>query len=204
MIIGITGGIASGKSTVTNFLRDRACLVIDADQIVRRHQLAGGRLYQLLLDHLGAVILTPDGQLDRVRLGKRFFEDPTLRTWSDKYQGDMIREILFEEMKSAQDHSPLVFMDIPLLFEQGYADWFDEIWVLSISKEEQLQRLMKRDGFDLDAAQARIASQMPLEEKLAGATVILDNSGSEEGLRKQVEIELERLLQSEKEDSVSL
>ena len=185
-IIGITGGIASGKSTVTNFLRQKGFEVVDADAAVHQLQKSGGRLYQILVEHFGEKVLLEDGELNRPLLASLIFSNYEEREWSKQTQGQIIREELgFVRDKLAQTED-LFFMDIPLLFEQEYASWFDETWLVYVSRDTQLDRLMKRDYLTIEAAQARLASQWPLEEKKRLASHILDNNGSREQLLSQV------------------
>ena len=119
-IIGLTGGIASGKSTVTSYLKEKGYPVIDADRVVRDLQAPGGALYRVLVDHFGNGILTENGELDRVALGQRIFSDPSERDWSNRVQGQLIREALADARDRQAAQSDLFFMDIPLLIEQGY------------------------------------------------------------------------------------
>ena len=185
-IIGITGGIASGKSTVTEFLRQKGFEVVDADAVVHQLQKSGGRLYQILVEHFGEKVLLEDGGLDRPLLASLIFSNSAEREWSKQTQGQIIREELgFARDKLAQTED-LFFMDIPLLFEQEYASWFDETWLVYVSRDTQLDRLMKRDYLTIEDAQARLASQWPLEEKKRLASHILDNNGSREQLLSQV------------------
>ena len=185
-IIGITGGIASGKSTVTNFLRQKGFEVVDADTLVHQLQKPGGRLYQILVEHFGEKILLENGELNRPLLASLIFSNPEEQEWSKETQGELIREELgFVRDKLAQTED-LFFMDIPLLFEQEYASWFDETWLVYVSRDTQLDRLMKRDYLTIEDAQARLASQWPLEEKKRLASHILDNNGSREQLLSQV------------------
>lgn len=185
-IIGITGGIASGKSTVTNFLRQKGFEVVDADALVHQLQKPGGRLYRILVDHFGEKILLENGELNRPLLASLIFSNPEEQEWSKETQGELIREELgFARDKLAQTED-LFFMDIPLLFEQEYASWFDETWLVYVSRDTQLDRLMKRDYLTIEDAQARLASQWPLEEKKRLASHILDNNGSREQLLIQV------------------
>lgn len=185
-IIGITGGIASGKSTVTNFLREQGFQVVDADTVVHQLQKSGGRLYQILVEHFGEKILLENGELNRPLLASLIFSNPEEQEWSKETQGELIREELgFVRDKLAQTED-LFFMDIPLLFEQEYASWFDETWLVYVSRDTQLDRLMKRDYLTIEDAQARLASQWPLEEKKRLASHILDNNGSREQLLSQV------------------
>ena len=185
-IIGITGGIASGKSTVTSFLRQEGYQVVDADAVVHQLQKPGGRLYRILVDYFGEKILLENGELNRPLLASLIFSNPEEQEWSKETQGELIREELgFVRDKLAQTED-LFFMDIPLLFEQEYASWFDETWLVYVSRDTQLDRLMKRDYLTIADAQARLASQWPLEEKKRLASHILDNNGSREQLLSQV------------------
>ena len=185
-ILGITGGIASGKSTVTNFLRQKGFEVVDADALVHQLQKPGGRLYQILVEHFGEKVLLEDGELNRPLLASLIFSNPEEQEWSKETQGELIREELgFVRDKLAQTED-LFFMDIPLLFEQEYASWFDETWLVYVSRDTQLDRLMNRDQLSQESAKTRLASQWPLEEKKKFATYILDNNGSREQLLSQV------------------
>ena len=185
-IIGITGGIASGKSTVTNFLRQKGFEVVDADALVHQLQKPDGRLYQILVEHFGEKVLLEDGKLNRPLLASLIFSNSEEREWSKETQGQIIREELgFVRDKLAQTED-LFFMDIPLLFEQEYASWFDETWLVYVSRDTQLDRLMKRDYLTIEDAQIRLASQWPLEEKKRLASHILDNNGSREQMLSQV------------------
>ena len=163
-IIGLTGGIASGKSTVTSYLKEKGYPVIDADQVVHGLQAPGGALYRVLVDHL------VERSLQRRRAGSRRFgsadlSDPSERDWSNRVQGRLIREALAEVRDRQAAQSDLFFMDIPLLIEQGYEDWFESVWLVAVSKETQLKRLMERNHLSELQAQERIAAQMPLDEK---------------------------------------
>lgn len=185
-IIGITGGIASGKSTVTNFLRQKGFEVVDADALVHQLQKPGGRLYQILVEHFGEKVLLEDGGLDRPLLASLIFSNSEEREWSKETQGQIIREELGSLRDKFSETEELFFMDIPLLFEQEYASWFDETWLVYVSRDTQLDRLMKRDYLTIEDAQARLASQWLLEEKKRLASHILDNNGSREQLLSQV------------------
>lgn len=185
-IIGITGGIASGKSTVTNFLRQKGFEVIDADAVVHQLQNPGGRLYQMLVAHFGAKILLEDGELNRPLLASLIFNNSDEREWSKQTQGQIIREELGALRDKFYEIEELFFMDIPLLFEQDYASWFDETWLVYVSPDVQLKRLMKRNHLSKEAAEARLASQWSLEEKKKLANHLLDNNGSRDQLLSQV------------------
>ena len=185
-IIGITGGIASGKSTVTNFLRQKGFEVVDADALVHQLQKPGGRLFQILVEHFGEKVLLEDGGLDRPLLASLIFSNSEEREWSKETQGQIIREELGSLRDKFSETEELFFMDIPLLFEQDYASWFDETWLVYVSRDTQLDRLMNRDQLSKESAETRLASQWPLEEKKKFATYILDNNGSREQLLSQV------------------
>lgn len=185
-IIGITGGIASGKSTVTNFLRQKGFEVVDADALVHQLQKPGGRLYQILVEHFGEKVLLEDGELNRPLLASLIFSNSEEREWSKKTQGKIIREELRALRDKFSETEELFFMDIPLLFEQDYASWFDETWLVYVRRDTQLDRLMNRDQLSQESAETRLASQWPLEEKKKFATYILDNNGSREQLLSQV------------------
>ena len=185
-IIGITGGIASGKSTVTNFLRQKGFEVVDADALVHQLQKPGGRLYQILVEHFGEKVLLEDGELNRPLLASLIFSNSEEREWSKQTQGQIIREELGSLRDKLAQTEDVFFMDIPLLFEQDYASWFDETWLVYVSRDTQLDRLMNRDQLSKESAETRLASQWPLEEKKKFATYILDNNGSREQLLSQV------------------
>ncbi|WP_195184175.1 dephospho-CoA kinase [Streptococcus infantis] len=185
-IIGITGGIASGKSTVTEFLRQKGFQVVDADAVVHQLQKPGGRLYQVLVEHFGGKVLLENGELNRPLLASLIFSNPEEQEWSKRTQGEIIREELAALRNQFAQTEALFFMDIPLLFEQDYASWFDETWLVYVNRDVQLERLMKRDQISKEAAESRLNSQWPLERKISLASHSLDNNGNQEQLIAQV------------------
>ncbi len=192
-IIGITGGIASGKSTVVEEIRRAGYQVIDADEIVHGLQSKGGKLYQALLGWLGPDILTAEGQLDRPKLSQLIFSSPENQAKSASLQNHIIRQALAQERDSLLERADVIFMDIPLLVELDYLDWFDQIWLVYVDEHQQLQRLMERNGYSQAQAKQRIATQMPLSDKKEYADLLLDNNGSPEDLKKQVQLALKNL-----------
>ena len=192
-IIGITGGIASGKSTVTEFLRQQGYQVIDADQVVHELQEPGGRLYQALLSTFGSVILQEDGHLDRPKLGAMIFGNPELLAQSSQIQNQIIREELAGRRDLLAETEDFFFMDIPLLFELQYEDWFDQIWLVDVTEKTQLSRLMTRNSLSQEEAEKRIAAQLSLLEKRKRADVLIDNNGSLEQTRQQLRDALQKL-----------
>lgn len=185
-IIGITGGIASGKSTVTNFLREQGFQVVDADAVVHQLQKPGGRLYQLLVQHFGQEIILENGELNRPLLASLIFSNPEEREWSKQTQGEIIREELAALREQLAQTETIFFMDIPLLFEQDYSAWFDETWLVYVDRDVQVERFMKRDQLSKEVAESRLATQWSLEEKKKLASHILDNNGSRDQLVTQV------------------
>jgi len=185
-IIGITGGIASGKSTVTEFLRQKGFQVVDADAVVHQLQKPGGRLFQVLVERFGEKVLLENGELNRPLLASLIFSNPEEQEWSKRTQGEIIREELAALRNQFAQIEALFFMDIPLLFEQNYASWFDETWLVYVNRDVQLERLMKRDQISKEAAESRLNSQWPLERKISLASHSLDNNGNQEQLIAQV------------------
>ena len=185
-IIGITGGIASGKSTVTNFLRKQGFQVVDADAVVHQLQKPGGRLFEALVQHFGQEIILENGELNRPLLASLIFSNPEEREWSRITQGEIIREELATLRDQLVQIEAVFFMDIPLLFEQDYSAWFDETWLVYVERDVQVERLMKRDHLSKDEAEFRLAAQWPLEKKKDLASQILDNNGNQDQLLTQV------------------
>lgn len=185
-IIGITGGIASGKSTVVDEVRKHGYQVIDADQVVHELQAKGGKLYQALLDWLGDGILKLDGELDRQKLGQLIFASKEMLAKSSQIQNGIIRQELARRRDELAKSQEVFFMDIPLLIERDYVDWFDDIWLVFIDEKTQLERLVLRNHLTREEAQKRIASQMSTEAKKTFADKLLDNSGDIATLKKKV------------------
>lgn len=192
-IIGITGGIASGKSTVTEFLRWQGYQVIDADQVVHELQEPGGRLYQALLSAFGPAILQEDGRLDRPKLGAMIFGNPQLLAQSSQLQNEIIREELARRRDLLAETEDFFFMDLPLLFELGYESWFDQIWLVDVTEETQLSRFMARNVLSQEEAEKRIAAQLSLQEKRNRADVLIDNNGPLELTQEQLRDTLQKL-----------
>ncbi|MCB6584858.1 dephospho-CoA kinase [Streptococcus sp. 27098_8_75] len=192
-IIGITGGIASGKSTVTEFLRRQGYQVIDADQVVHELQESGGRLYQALLSAFGPAILQEDGRLNRPKLGAMIFGNPELLAQSSQIQNQIIREELAGRRDLLAEKEDIFFMDLPLLFELGYESWFDQIWLVDVTEETQLSRLMTRNALSQEEAEKRIAAQLSLQEKRNRADVLIDNNGPLELTQEQLREALQKL-----------
>ena len=192
-IIGLTGGIASGKSTVTSYLKEKGYTVIDADRVVHDLQAQGGELYQALVEHFGTEILLDTGDLDRPALAERIFSSQKEITWSNQVQGEMIRKALARERDRLAETEDLFFMDIPLLIEQGYLDWFDQVWLVYVTEDTQLERLMERNALTEDQVRDRLAAQMSLEEKKALVDLVIDNNSKRDHLYQQIDRALEQI-----------
>ncbi|MEY8462588.1 dephospho-CoA kinase [Streptococcus merionis] len=192
-IIGITGGIASGKSTVVDYLRGHGYTIIDADQVVHELQAKGGKLYYALVDWLGQEILTESGDLNREKLAELIFSNEENKAHSSRIQDAIIREELAARKERLAQEEDLLFMDIPLLYELGYEGWFDAVWVIYVDRKVQLERLMARNGLTAIEAQQRLASQGLLSEKRDRADLVIDNNGRRDETYKQLDKALDAL-----------
>lgn len=185
--IGLTGGIASGKSTVTGILRSLGAHVLDADVIAREVVEPGTPALAEIAERFPGV-LTPAGRLDRPALGARIFHHPEERQALNAIIHPRISQRFLEESArlEAEGAARLVY-DAPLLIENGIHKGMDEVLLVWVPRETQLTRLMQRDGLTHEQAEARLASQMPLEAKRVFATHLIDNAGTPEATRAQVE-----------------
>lgn len=192
-IIGITGGIASGKSTVVAEIRKHGYQVIDADQVVHELQAKGGKLYQALCNWLGSEILQENGELDRKKLGQLIFSSKDMLEKSSRLQNGIIREELARRRDELAKTQKVFFMDIPLLIEHDYMEWFDDIWLVHLDEKTQLERLVMRNHFSKEEAKKRMVSQMSTEAKKPYADKLLDNSGDLTELKAQINQLLQEL-----------
>ena len=187
-IIGLTGGIACGKSTVSTELRAHGAAIIDADALARELSQPHQPLFNAYVQRFGREIVTENGTLDRAAIARRVFADPAVRAEVDAIAHPLIRMAAEERLRAARDENKrAAVLDVPLLFEAGWDALADETWVVALPREEQLARLLARDtSMDEGEARARIAAQMPLAEKCARADVIIDNSGTKEEIREYI------------------
>lgn len=189
-VIGLTGGIASGKSAVSSILRQLGAEVIDADVVARQVVAPGEPAWQRIIQAFGPEILKDDGNINRPLLGQIIFNDPVKRKILNEItHPEIIKSIAAEAEKyrAQNKKGQVVVIDAPLLLEVGLHKLVDEVWVIYVSPETQIERLMKRNNFTREQALARINSQMPLEEKLRFADRIINNDGSLANTRKQIE-----------------
>lgn len=196
--IGLTGGIASGKSTVSQYLKDRGYQVLDADQLVHELQQKEGRLYQALLAYFGPVILDEAGNLDRPQLSQLIFSSPETLRKSSELQDHIIRQELRQRYEDLKRKQSVFFMDIPLLYERQYEGWFDKVWLVYVNSDQQLSRLMARNKLSKEEALDRIQAQMSLDEKRVLADAVVDNSGS----LTETYSQLDKLLEDLEKDSL--
>lgn len=189
MNIGLTGGIASGKSTVSRLLVERGALLVDADRIAREIVLPGSPALDQIADRFGADMLLPDGSLDRKRLGNVVFSDAAARKALEEITHPAIRQEMMTQMRRLEEEHPqsLVVVDVPLLYESGLTDRFEEIVVVYVPQAIQLERLMRRDGLSEAEASERLLSQWDIEMKRERADYVIDNSNGIEETRQQVE-----------------
>ena len=184
MVIGLTGGIATGKTTVSNYLKELGYSIIDADVIARQVVEPGTNGLRMITDTFGEKVLTSDGQLDRQHLAQLVFMSSEQLQQLNRILQPIIRERIQELISTSKD--PVVVIDVPLLYEQHYEDLCDVVMVVSVQPQQQLERLMNRNHLTMDEAKNRVASQMPLSPKERLADVVIDNNGSVEETRQQV------------------
>jgi dephospho-CoA kinase len=191
-LIGITGGIGTGKSTVTNYLQTRYNLPIwDADIYARSAVAVGSPILQIISQRYGTDILQPDGALDRHRLGEIIFRDVHERQWLEAQIHPYVRTCFETEISHLAPDATAV-LAIPLLFEAKMTDLVTEIWVVSCDRATQLNRIIARDRSSETEAQMRIDSQMPLTDKIALSDINLDNSTNITDLERQIDIKINR------------
>ncbi|NXK68133.1 DCAKD protein, partial [Sylvietta virens] len=187
-LVGLSGGIASGKSTVVAVLRELGCAVIDADVIARQVVQPHSKAHQQILQHFGTEILLENGEINREALGNIIFSQPEKRRLLNSItHPEILKEMLKQVLKYFVLGYRYVILDIPLLFEtRGLTRFMKYTVLVYCDPPTQLARLMKRSGLGVAEAEARISSQLPLDEKRKWASHVIDNSGDRESTRRQV------------------
>jgi dephospho-CoA kinase len=187
IVAGMTGGIASGKSTVAEMFARNGARVIDADRIAREAVRKGTPAYADIIAHFGETILQEDGEIDRSSLAMIIFHDETERKVLERIVHPRVKKETARRLEQIRQQDPhaVVILDVPLLFESGMVQDLNDIIVVYVPQAVQIQRLMARDGSSEAEALARIRSQMPIEKKRALADRVIDNSGSLENTRAQ-------------------
>jgi len=188
MNIGLTGGIATGKSTVAKLLTERGAILIDLDKIAREVVEPGQPALLAIAERFGQAMLQPDGTLDRKKLGAVVFSDPAERKALEAITHPAIRAVMKERMAQyeADDPDRLVVVDVPLLYESKLEGYFEQVMVVYVPRETQMRRLIERDGLTPEEAEMRLGAQMDIEEKKRRADVLIDNSGTPEETDKQI------------------
>ena len=186
-VIGLTGGIASGKTTVSNLFKISGVPVIDADLVARQVVEKGSVGLTALVNRFGEAILNTDGTLNRTELGTRMFSEEEIRSKVNDILQPLIRQEIISRMQAYKDQGKtLIVLDVPLLFEMHYENLCDDIIVVAVSVETQIARMEKRNGYTRQEALERIQSQMPLEEKVKRATIVWSNEGTLQELEQKV------------------
>lgn len=194
-VIGITGGIATGKSVVARMFEELGAVTFSADDASREVMAPGSDVVRKVGETFGKQFVLPDGHADRTALAALVFSNSEAREKLEKITHPAILELLRNRIEDAQRNDPDVFLvvEVPLLFEANLESWFDEIIVVASVRRVQVERLLSRNRITPDEAYRRIESQMPLEEKMALADHVIRNDGDMEETRKQVENLWDRL-----------
>ncbi|HIX84194.1 MAG TPA: dephospho-CoA kinase [Candidatus Megamonas gallistercoris] len=180
-IIGLTGGIACGKSTVSAYLKQRGAVIIDGDEIARELSKPHKAIWQAYVNHFGMKVLNDDNSLNRRLIGRIVFTDEQEKNWMNATMHPLIKEAIMNEIeKCRQNRVKVVVLDIPLLYEAGWDKFADEVWVVKITRQLQIERIQNRDKLTRQEAESRIDAQMSLEKKAEKADVVIDSSGTPE------------------------
>ena len=199
--VGLTGGIACGKSTVAKMFVNRGAHLIDFDKLTHEAQEPGKPAWQKIVDYFGREILKPDKKIDRVKLGNIVFSDEKKLAKLGKIVHPLIYqewEARLERIEKKEKHA-IILSDVPLLFEGKMQYFFDLTMVVLVSQEDQINRLIKRNGCSMEEAQRRLNSQMPISEKIALADIVIDNKGTVADTERKVNEVWHELLQREKQ-----
>ncbi len=196
ILIGLTGGIGAGKTTVSDYLKEKGYTVLDADLVAREIVEPGTETLLTLAETFGKDIIDPDGSLNRGRLADIAFSDPKQKKLLDRIMHGKVIKILLDRAKTMSDQQ-LVFMDVPLLFESGMDQYMDQVWLVDADDEVRILRVMDRDGSSREEVLNRIRYQLGRDEKKEKAHFILDNSGVKGSLYNQIDKILNILIKKE-------
>ncbi|MHC5267667.1 dephospho-CoA kinase [Enterococcus sp. LJL98] len=186
VVLGVTGGIATGKSTAVGVFSSYGFPVVDGDLIARAIVEPGRPALAAIVQQFGPQILLADGALDRQALGRLIFSQPSQRKRLDHLLEPFLRQAIYQAIEAAKQTAPLVIADIPLLYEGGYQSMVDQVAVVYLPQTLQIERLMTRDQLTKEEAWQRIESQMSIEEKKQQADILFDNQGSIDSLKAQI------------------
>ena len=187
LLVGLTGGIGSGKSTVARLLEKRGAVVFDADLLAREAVEPGTPGHAAVIERFGADVLAPGGELDREALASIVFADPAARRDLEQIVHPEVRRLFAEGSEAYRDTDRVVVFSAPLLVETGMHTAFEVLVVVSATVATQIERLMRQRGMSEPSIRARIEAQAPLEDKAAAADFLVDNEGSLDELESQVE-----------------
>ncbi len=189
-VIGLTGNIGSGKSTVSRRLKELGAVVIDTDRIARDVVTPGTPGLDQIVKTFGSDVLMPGGELDRAKMGDMVFKDPAARSKLEAIVHPLINQEVvkrIDEYKSGKNNALAMVVEVPLLIESGMHRLMDEIWLVTVNPEIQLNRILSRDRLSPEQARRRMNSQMPQEQKIKFATKIIENSGTPEETEARVD-----------------
>jgi dephospho-CoA kinase len=184
-LIGLTGNIACGKSTVVRLLRELGAYTVDADSLIHVMLKRGGAAYEPVVAEFGEGVVGGDGEIDRRALGRIVFADPERLKRLEEIEHPIVRRMIEDEIRTAP--SDVVVVDAIKLFESGWAERADTVWVITCRRDQQIERLIRTRGYSPEEAEMRVNAQSPQEGKAARANTIIDNSGTLKHTRAQVE-----------------
>ena len=191
LLLGITGNIACGKSTVLRQLRELGAHTIDADLAIHDILRKGGPAYAPVVAEFGQGILHESGEIDRRALGRIVFSDPARLRRLEEIEHPIVRKVIDEAIRQAREQ--VVVVDAIKLIESGWADKCDEVWAITCRRDQQVERLMRTRGYSQEKSDTRINAQAPQEAKVKRADVVIDNSGTKSHTREQVQMAWDRL-----------
>ncbi len=187
ILIGLTGGIGSGKSEVARLLAECGAEIIDADLIVRELQQPGAEIYEKMIELFGSEVVAADKSLDRTAIAKKVFADESLLKTLNQLVHPVVKRVMNERVESFRDTEKVVILDIPLLVENP-REGLDGVLVVDLDAEIAVKRLVEQRNMSADDARARIAKQATREQRLAIANHVIDNSGDRNALSQKIEI----------------
>ncbi len=188
VMLGVTGGVGSGKSLVCNRLKERGIPVFSADELARDAVNPGTAAYEKIVSRFGTGILLPDGALDRLQLRRIITNDSEAKSAMESFiHPEVIRQMLVHFEAARQKREPVVVVEVPLLFESGLAGYFDYILTVKVDRERRIERLMARDGVSRKEAEGLMRIQMPEAQKIEQSDFVIDNNGSQEAVDAAVD-----------------
>ncbi|MBP3399515.1 MAG: dephospho-CoA kinase [Erysipelotrichaceae bacterium] len=190
--IAVTGTIGSGKSACSSYLREKGCEVFDCDAQCRSYLNKDGLLYEQVIQLLGAEILTADGSVDRKKVAELIFQDTSLKSVYEKMFHEQLKEQLLERIKK---NTGLFFAEVPILYETGFDELFDEVWLVWCDEDTAISRCITNRGMKKEEVLQRIRAQMSVEEKKQRADVLFENNGALSQLHDKIDVVLKELKQ---------